>query len=71
MILVQFAARCEPDTMFSVHTDRHIAGAVIMLLIRVTVDSTWRGGRALAAHTAASHLELNINIMANKIIPFP
>lgn len=29
------------------------------------------GGEALAERAAASHLDLNINIMANKIIPFP
>lgn len=29
------------------------------------------GGGALAERAAGSHLDLNINIMANKIIPFP
>lgn len=29
------------------------------------------GAGPRAAQAAASHLELNINIMANKIIPFP
>lgn len=53
--------------MFSLH----LTGAVILLLIRAPLDSTLGGGGALAEQTAASHLELNINIMANKIIPFP
>lgn len=48
----------------------HLTGAVILHLIRVPLDITWGAGRR-AAQAAASHLELNINIMANKIIPFP
>lgn len=56
--------------MLFVHTDIHLTGTVILILIRVPLDSTWGAG-PLAAQTAASHLELNINIMANKIIPFP
>lgn len=47
MILVQFATCCEPDTMLFVHTEVHLTGTVILLLIRVTVDSTWRGGGGL------------------------
>lgn len=53
-----------------VQTEVHVTDAVILLLIRVPLDSTWGAG-PLAARAAASHLELNINIMANKIIPFP
>lgn len=52
------------------HTEIHLTGAVILLLVRVPLDITWGAGPR-AAQAAASHLELNINIMANKIIPFP
>lgn len=61
-----------------VHNIKVAGDTVIFILIKVCQGSTWRlgmggrgGGGALAERAAASHLDLNINIMANKIIPFP
>ena len=52
------------------YTGTSLTRAVILLLIKVPLDSA-QGAGFLAEQAAASHLELNIKIMANKIIPFP
>lgn len=52
------------------HTHTHVKRLCYLYLNK---SSSWysTGTRPLAVQAAATHLEVNVNIMANKIIPFP